>query len=243
MGATDLVGVFRVLASRDSSIGLRGDREWAAQTLLLEMKQWAPATIWKAHGRSLRRLGSEEVDCLISDAVQALALATSSTDVSFRGSSEESARAWCRRVLVNHVSTELRRRRVQSELDGEELAELSYVEPEASPERDPVTTPESQSARFELARAMVVLRTVRARLFSTHRPRDAESTMRAVFCYIAYLSGATVEEQIRALSSESPADDRQQPSDGLERRRRNRVYKLRERGRKALNELLVLVDR
>jgi len=32
--ATDLVGVFRVLAGRDSSIGLRGDREWAAQALV-----------------------------------------------------------------------------------------------------------------------------------------------------------------------------------------------------------------
>jgi hypothetical protein len=50
--------------------------------------------------------------------------------------------------------------------------------------------------------------------------------MKAVWCYLAYLSGATLDEQLFALDLK--------PSGGDGRRQKNLVYKLRERGRKAL---------
>ncbi len=51
--------------------------------------------------------------------------------------------------------------------------------------------------------------------------------MRAIWCYLTYVSGATVDEQVRALVGAEVSELDTQ-------RHRNRVYKLRERGRKAL---------
>jgi hypothetical protein len=62
--------------------------------------------------------------------------------------------------------------------------------------------------------------------------------MRAVWCYVAYLSGATVDEQVRALSSEAELGRSCREPVSSYQRRKNRVYKLRERGRKVLHELL-----
>lgn len=85
-----------------------------------------------------------------------------------------------------------------------------------------------------IAQAVNVLRTVRESVFATHRRRDAETTMRAVFCYVAYLSGATLDEQVRALEAGSEPETSPGEDAARERRLRNRVYKLRERGRRAL---------
>jgi len=219
--ARSLIDVFRVFTGRDSTVTLRGDREWAAESLLLEMQQWAPTAIWKAHGGLLRRLATDEVESLISDAIQALALAATSSKFNFRGLSEESARAWSRKVLVNHVASELRERQRRKELDAGELD--ATREAAAEPPDFDVADSETPAAFFDLARAMTTLRALRRRLFTTHRPRDAESKMRAVWCYIAYLSGATVEEQVRALSNESDLNDTCDPPLAVDRRRKNRV--------------------
>ena len=73
---------------------------------------------------------------------------------------------------------------------------------------------------------------------SRRRKRDAETTMRAVWCYLAYLSGASLDEQVRALEvDDGHASDPPSHDADRARRYRNRIYKIRERGRKALNGL------
>ena len=232
-----LIEVFRVLKRRDSTVTLRVDRESAAEALLFEMQQWAPTTIWKAHGSSLRRLPPEEVDSLIADAIQALALAATDSNFNFRGLTEESARAWSRKVLVNHVSSELRGRQHRQNLDEEEV-DITWntgTEPACHLE---LASTDTRAERLDLAHAVTILRKIRARLFAQHRARDAETKMRAVWCYLAYLSGATVDEQVRSLSNEVELDGSRGEPVSSYQRRKNRVYKLRERGRRALHELL-----
>jgi hypothetical protein len=105
-------------------------------------------------------------------------------------------------------------------------------------ECDAARTTDESVLSAELAQAVGVLRAIRTRVYSTHRRRDAETTMRAVFCYVAYLSGATLDEQVRAL--EACAEGATNTGDAAatrERRLRNRVYKLRERGRRAIRSV------
>jgi hypothetical protein len=101
-------------------------------------------------------------------------------------------------------------------------------------EQDFIDSDEPILSKAELARALLVLRTIRKRVIDAHRPRHAESTMRAVWCYLTYLSGATLDEQVRAADSATGVGDF--------RRKRNRIYKLRERGRKALQQACVDAD-
>jgi hypothetical protein len=135
-------------------------------------------------------------------------------------------------VLLNHVSSELRKRDHLKNVHPIEFApeESAIDETDAGPVAD------DWIASAELAQAVNVLRTIRAKVFATHRRRDAETTMRAVLCYIAYVSGAALDEQVRALDAhaetEASASD-----DAATRRLRNRVYKLRERGRRALRSI------
>jgi hypothetical protein len=229
-----LADVLRVLGSRPSGIESKANRDRAAHVLLAEMEQWAPMVIWKAHGRGLRELGAGEVESLIADAVQALALAASTSRNNFRGQTGASARAWCRRVLLNHVSNELRSRQarrsiVPADFEPWSEREVDLAEPPAS------SSGMGEQVFGELAQALKVVREVREKIRVTHRARDAESCMRALWCYLAYLSGSTLDEQVRALGGTTESDAEELAVDPATwRRLRNRVYKLRERGRKVL---------
>jgi hypothetical protein len=201
--------------------------------LLDQMKRAAPRIVKQAYGRWLRELAPGEVDGVIADGVQAVALAASSARVAFRGENEAAARAWCRRVLLSHVSNELRSRQARRAVSAGELSdgavsESSFIEAAPAERDDDRLTPPG------LARAVAALRLVREHVVRTHRPRDAESTMRAVWCYLEYLSGASIEEQLRTLGESEGAALDADPGTASDARARNRVYKLRQRGRDAL---------
>jgi hypothetical protein len=234
MEGGNVAEALRVLR-RDSAPVLKETRDSAAQVLMAEMTLWAPSVVWKAFGRQLRGLPTGEAESLIADAVQSLAVVATTSTSYFRGDEEASARAWCRRVLLSHVSSELRARGRLSHVD---LIELT-PEQSAIDETDAERTGIDSVPSAELVQAVSVLRTIRARVFATHRRRDAETTMRAVFCYIAYLSGATLDEQVRSLDTRAESEAGA-PDDAATRRLPNRVYKLRERGRRALRSIWLL---
>jgi hypothetical protein len=210
-------------------------RERAAKVLLDEMKLVAPGIINKAYGRWLREVAHDEVDGVIADAVQAVALAASARRAPFRGQNEAAARAWCRRVLLSHVSNELRTRQARRALHVRDLGvqdapDSSFLE--AAP---PSENEEGRLSPSGVARAVAVLRLVREHVVGTHRPRDAESTMRAVWCYLEYLSGATLEQQLGTFGESESAEASGGAGPASVGRARNRVYKLRQRGRTALH--------
>jgi hypothetical protein len=190
----------------------------------------------------LRALGAEEVENLIADAVQSLALVASTSESHFRGVGEASARAWCRSVLLNHVSNELRARKARQSVHPADLRATWTASDDRRLETIGTAGERPLDAQ-ELANAFRVLRAVRAHVFSGHRRRDAETTMRAIWCYLAYMSGAPLEEQVRALRvDEGLASDAPNECAADSRRWRNRVYKLRERGRRALHGLWGTAD-
>ena len=216
----------QLLSARDQHAACTPGREPAARALLAELQRWAPMVIWKSLRAQLRELNEGEAEHVIADAVQSLVVIAATSAHGFRGHSESAARAWCRRVLVSHVSNELRIRRAARRIPAAEEGATGAPEPES-----PFG---STSERSRLSEAMSltlgVFRQLRDRVYATRRQRDAESTMRAIWCYWTYLAGATLEEQVRALGDGTTLlDDR--------KRARNRVYKLRERGRNALREL------
>jgi hypothetical protein len=181
--------------------------------------------IWKSLKRQLRELDEGDAEHVIADAVQSLVVIAATSAHGFRGRSELAARAWCRRVLVSNVSNELRIRRTARSIPAPD-------ERAGMPEPDGQGGADSEGSSLSEAMSLTlgVFRQLRDRAYATRRQRDAESTMRAIWCYWAYLAGATLEEQVRALGHGTALlADR--------KRARNRVYKLRERGRNALREL------
>lgn len=198
-------------------------RERAARRFCSEMERWAPAVLRSAFGdRWGHALGPRSAD-FIADAVQGVALAASSSAHHFRGQNEASARAWCRKLLVSHVANELRARRSRIPLVEVPAQLLPATEQDLESMRP--------AASVQLVDALRLLQSVRAIVMATHRPRDAESTMRAVWCYLEYVSGATLEEQVRAVCGK----------DG-DRRSKNRVYKLRERGKRAIQTVCAALE-
>lgn len=232
VGDASLASALQALSRRDSQIELKVDRESAARILLDEMKHWAPSVIWNALGAQLKGLSRADVETLIEDAVQGLALVASTSSSPFRGDNEAAARAWCRRVLMSHVVDELRLRR--AEQSAEPLTPPPDSASDALDDAEPSSDP--QRARFHenLSHAVELLRAIRTHVYRARRRRDAEGTLRAVWCYLDYLSGATLEEQVQALTETE--DGAAVPGTDA-RRSRNRIYKLRERGHRALHEV------
>jgi len=228
-GRWSLVELLQLLRQKNDCPLSYGERNAAARQLMSDMEDWAKAVIWKKLGNSLRALSPHESRALIASAIQALAVAASTANEPFAGNSELAARAWCRRVMLNHVTNELRVRASRPRAaPGLALAVSEMIDAEALAAEEPldegVTLSEVQQ---QLADLVMSLRAVRRQVRVTRRPRDVPSTMKAIWCYLAYLSGATLDEQLFVLDLK--------PSGGGDgRRQKNLVYKLRERGRKAL---------
>lgn len=227
-GRWSLVELLHILRQKHHQSPGQGQRNAAAKQLMDDMEGWAKAVIWKQLGRSVRELPPHEARALVDSAIQALAVAASTANEPFAGSSELAARAWCRRVMLNHVTSELRSRASRTRAgQGVALAVSEASDVEALAAEHPLDDRAALSeVQQQLADLVMSLRAVRRQVRVARRPRDVPSTMKAIWCYLAYLSGATLDEQLFVLDLKG--------GDGDERRQKNLVYKLRERGRKAL---------
>lgn len=223
-----LVQLLGLLSMKNASAQGQSARNAAARQLMNDMGEWAKAVVWKQLGKSLRGLPAHEAREVVASSVQALAIAASTSNEPFAGDSELAARAWCRRVMLNHAVSELRLRAARRPVAAP-ASDTDEDEPEPLLDEASMTPVQRQ-----LASVITSLRAVRRQVRDTRRPRDVPSTMKAIWCYLAYLSGATLDEQLLLLDLKANGGDT--------RRQRNLVYKLRERGRKALRDAYGVVQ-
>jgi hypothetical protein len=210
-GYEELVACLRTLA-RDSADP--AERETAARTLLVHLKQWAAADALRRNTYLRRTASDGGLATLLEDAVQHVAVAACTGAARFRGSTPGEAVTWCRKVLDNHLRSELRR---QSRRDSVTRA-LGPSEAAAPSTRDrTLTLQEFDNSVLEYLRR-------------TRRPKDAATLYRSVCCYFEHLAGVPLHAQVERWAD--AAD-----SNAVERAR-NRIYRYHHRGRRVLAELL-----
>jgi hypothetical protein len=229
MSLLDLAGALRVLGALSVESRPEASAEAAAATVRCYLEHSAPRVVWKRFGGALRRLPTGEASAVIEDALQNVLLAAMKPGAAFRGTSSKAGVSWCRAVLVTQVANELRARMASSKASRASLTgACEDVTDSDAPEEDPplATCPAIEGVE-QLARFMnQVLQALRQQ----YPKRDVAYALRNVWVYVSYTAGATTDEQLTLLAREFGAY-----ADVVDyRRKRNHLYKMRQRGKTAL---------
>ena len=198
------------------------EREGAARLLMADLQRWLPRLIRRRFRAVFRELSKSDADAIVCDALQHVGFVAACRGPTFRGRTENAARAWCREIALNCVADELR---VRSRQNNRRCASFTQVDdgPEAELERS--------SSRYDretienLVHAAEILRNVQRYVRETRRDRDVPSQLLSLWFNFSNMAGATLEEQSYWLGNGSAVKP-------------ERMYKIRQRGREVLREAL-----
>jgi DNA-directed RNA polymerase specialized sigma24 family protein len=158
----------------------------------------------------------------IEDIRQHLLLKASTGDARFRGVTEAEALAWCRHVARNKARDFLRGQKRSTLFDA--------LSPEAQEAMLPAVDPD------EIRLTLRPLDDVLVALEGALTGKYAEDKRKAMRCFLEYIGGASIEEQVGAWGFGGARPD--DPSALELRKARDRVYKYRERGQAYVGEAL-----
>ena len=201
-------------------------RERAARTLVVQLHRLIRSSALRDRVRRLGNGWSESVN-FEEDTVQHVALVASTGRARFRGTHEGEAVVWCSNVMLNYLRSELR-----WQIRQREHARLQQIL-HAPASSGTIHAELSDLAAQERTLALCRLRTeVLTYLCRTRNPRAARSLFDAVCCYLDYVMGTPLCEQLERWCHGMD------PCNGGAVRARNRVYQYHRRGKLVLREFL-----
>lgn len=221
--------LYAALTLLATDIGTRRARDAAARTLLgqlrlLSSRAWLARFSWSA---ALRRSG--DFAAATEDAIQHVAVVASTGKSRFRGGHPREAVAWCRRIFLNFLTSESRRRARTVSVPRGEVGDGAAPLPAQL---------EGIAWRPASQEAALLLRRLEARVWShlrsTRSLGASRSLYRAVRDYLRYISG---QPEQAASSSELATGA---PLSISARRARDRRYQYHSRARRILAELLAM---
>lgn len=221
--------LYAALVLLATDIASRRARDEAARILLRQLRAlagraWGASFSWSS---AFRRSG--DFAEALEDAIQHVAVVASTGKSRFRGRQPSEAVAWCKRIFLNFLSSESRRRtRAVGLLPGGGGSDTMALDHHL----------EGIVWRQAGQEAALLLRSLEGRVWShlqrTRTLRASRTLYSAVREYLAYVSG---EQDHAARVRSSEADEA--PRTSAARRARDRGYQHHMRARRVLAELLV----